>query len=52
MSQKSILYLHSTPLQKKWATLFNELVCSALHRIHLALIEDNEELNYESDNSV
>jgi hypothetical protein len=31
---------------------FYELVCGALHRILLALIEDNEGLNYESDSSV
>jgi hypothetical protein len=32
--------------------LFSKLVCSALHRIHPALIDDNEQLKYESDSSV
>ena len=32
--------------------LFSELVCSALHRIRLAFIDDNEGLKYESDSSV
>jgi len=32
--------------------LFSELVCSALHRIRLPFIDDNERLKYESDSSV
>jgi hypothetical protein len=42
-------YIHAF---QSWVMLFSELVCSALHRIHLAFIDDNEGLKYESDSSV